>query len=232
MTGISSRIFARFLFLSLCGFSAGAASLPEPKPVSFEIASVPGWVKSVEAAIPDAVDADNAGISYLLFDQQEQVEPKTSFYHEARQITSENGVQNGASVSLSFDPSFQKLTFHFIRLRRNGAITDRLVRSQIKLLQREKDMEMFLYDGSFTAQCELEDVRVGDVIEFAYSIQGDNPVKNGRYSHLFFCRLECPSGSRCHPHCLSDTAQIEFPEQKQNGEAGDPSPGRNDRVVP
>jgi transglutaminase-like putative cysteine protease len=123
----------------------------------------------------------NDGISYVLLDQQENLQPRASFYHEARRITSENGVQNGSDITVSFDPSYQTLTFHSIRLVREGVAKDRLNRSQIKLFQREKEMEFFLYDGSFTAQYQLEDVRVGDLIEYAYTIEGANPVLKGKY---------------------------------------------------
>jgi transglutaminase-like putative cysteine protease len=182
MTGLFSRTLVSLLLL-WPRLGAGAATSPaEPKPVSFEIAATPPWVKPVAPGVPVTTEADNGGISYLLFDQQEQVAPRAFYYHEARQITSENGVQTGSAISASFDPSYQTLTFHFIRLVRNGVTAERLDRSQIKLLQREKDMESFLYDGAFTAHCQIEDVRVGDVIEFAYTIEGANPAKKGKFS--------------------------------------------------
>jgi len=176
------RVFVWIFFVLLGLGSALAIPQSNPKPVSFDIAAVQRWVKPASPAVPSSIDADNGGISYLLIDQQEQVEPRAFYYHEARQITSQNGVQNGTAISTSFDPSFQKLTFHFIRLVRNGVTTERLDRAQIKLLQREEDMESFLFDGAFTAHCQLEDVRIGDVIEFAYTTEGANPAKKGRFS--------------------------------------------------
>lgn len=162
-----------------------AAAGPSSPAVTFGVAETPSWVKPVGPVSAIEGDADNGGISYLLLDQQVNVEPRGSYYHEARQITSENGVQNGAALSVSFDPSFQTLVFHFIRLTRKGVAADRLDRSQIKLLQRERDMEAFLFDGAYTAHCQLEDVRVGDVIEFAYTVEGENPVRKGKFSRVF-----------------------------------------------
>jgi len=156
-----------------------------PPGVTFNVAATPPWVKPIRPVIPIKADADDGGISYLLADQQVNVEPRASYYHEARQITSENGVQNGASISVSFDPSYQKLTFHSITLTRKGAVADRLDRSRIQLLQREKDMEAFLFDGAYTAHCQLEDVRAGDIIEFAYTVEGENPVLKGKFSRVF-----------------------------------------------
>ena len=156
-----------------------------PAPVTFNIAPPPAWVKKIEPASRGS-DGDSGGISYLLVDRQDNVAFQSAYYHEARQVTSDNGVQNGAAVSVSFDPAYQELIFHSLQVTRGGVRANRLDRSQIKLFQREKDMESFLYDGAYTAQCELEDIRAGDIIEFAYTVKGINPVMAGRYSRVFY----------------------------------------------
>jgi transglutaminase-like putative cysteine protease len=191
---LRSQILSSFLLSLSWSWALAEPQASPPASVSFEIAAAPSWVKtiSLEPAKLEKGEDDHGGTSYLLLDRQENVGLSTFFYHEARQITSDNGVQNGASITVSFDPSYQKLVFHSIQLWRGGTMANRLDRSQIKLFQREKDMESFLYDGAYTAQCELEDVRVGDVIEFAYSILGDNPVKKGRYSNLFYLDWSSP----------------------------------------
>ena len=151
-----------------------------PAPVTFNIAPPPAWVKKIEPASRGS-DGDSGGISYLLVDRQDNVALQSAYYREARQVTSDNGVQNGAAVSVSFDPAYQELIFHSLQVTRGGVRANRLDRSQIKLFQREKDMESFLYDGAYTAQCELEDIRAGDIIEFAYTVKGINPVMAGRF---------------------------------------------------
>ncbi len=190
----------RFRLFPLCLFLCIWGCLPPParpaesvaSAVSFAMAAAPAWVQPLASEPPPSADPASDGISYLLVDQQENLEPRASYYHEARQITSENGVQNGAAIAVTFDPSYQKLIFHSIRLIREGVAADRLNRSQIKLLQREREMESFLYDGSFTAQCHLEDVRVGDVIEYAYTIEGANPVLKGKYFETFATEWASP----------------------------------------
>ena len=174
---------ALFVAISLGRAAPGPA--PNPPPVTFDTAPAPSWVM---AAKPDlaAKDSDEGGISYLLIDRQDNVALQSFFYHEVRRVTSENGVQNGASVTATFDPSYQKLIFHTLHIVRGGARLNRLVRGEIKLLQREKDMESFLYDGAYTAHCDLEDVRVGDIIEYSFTVQGAHPVKGGRYSKLLY----------------------------------------------
>jgi hypothetical protein len=178
------------LFSCVAASPALAAETGGPEN-SLRIAAVPEWVKPV-LPMPGGNDEESGGISYLVVDRQDNVDLQTFYYHEARQISSDNGVQNGAAVTVSFDPSYQELIFHFLHVTRKGVRVNRLDRGQIKLLQREKDMESFVYDGAYTAQCEIEDVRVGDVIEFAYTIKGTNPVKNGRYSKIYYTDWNFP----------------------------------------
>jgi transglutaminase-like putative cysteine protease len=177
-------ISARFILLVLAGFGGNfcaSAATPKQSPVSFDIAALPVWVKPITADLNAKVDPGEGGFSYLLVDRQDNLEGPAFYYHEIRRIASENGLQNGASITVSFDPSYEKLTFHSISVTRNGTTANRLDRSQINLLQREKDMERFIYDGTYTAQCELEDIRLGDVVEYAYTIVGSNPVKKGKF---------------------------------------------------
>ncbi len=49
------------------------------------------------------------------------------------------------------------------------------------VLQREKDAESRIYDGSKTINIVLEDIRVGDVVEHSFTRQGENPVLANHY---------------------------------------------------
>src|SRR5207249_13251 len=135
---------------------------------------------------------DSAGEVYLLVDRQENLERSAFYYHEVRKITSEHGVQDGASISVSFNPSFEKLIFHSIQLIRDGVASNRLDASRIQVLPRETDPERSIYDVSRSAQMVLEDVRIGDVIECAYTTEGANPLKRGNYSAVYSMQWSVP----------------------------------------
>ena len=173
------------------------AEKPPAKPeaeVSFNVGPVPPWVKSVTASAEGTQQQEGAGSHYLLIDRQIDVERNASYWHELRKITSENGVQAGTSLSISFDPSFEKLTLHSIRLIRDGISSDRLDRSQIKVGPSEQDPQRLAYSNYYRAQTSLEDVRVGDVIELAYTIEGANPRQRGKYSEVFAMQWSVPVG--------------------------------------
>lgn len=187
MTSISCRLAVCLYLTQLAGSLCTQVSRGEAAPVSFDFAPRAAWVKAIvpPAAEPPSPDVDAGGIAYVLLDRQENVTPRAFYRREIRRITSEAGVQNGAAITVTFDPSYEKLVFHAITSTRDGATRDRLDRSKIQLLRREPGMDSYLYDGAYTAQYDLEDVRVGDVIEFAYTVEGDNPVKKDRFSSVF-----------------------------------------------
>ncbi len=83
-------------------------------------------------------------------------------------------------------------------LRRSGQIIDQLQRARISTLRREPDLERGIIDGDLTTSIVLEDVRVGDIVDYSYTVvtgedglgtpfsesfttQWSTPV---RYSHL------------------------------------------------
>lgn len=90
-----------------------------------------------------------------------------------------------SELRIVFDPSYQELRFHDVHLVREGKVLPRLKRDAIKLLQREEDLERQLYDGRLTAWLNLDDVRVGDVLEYSHTIRGINPIFGNRYSGYF-----------------------------------------------
>ena len=99
----------------------------------------------------------------------------------ATQFLTENGVEEGARISITFDPSYETVTMHRLIVHRDGKAVDRLARQEIKVIQREERLDWHLYDGRLSAEVILEDIRVGDVLEYAYSIHGSNPIFGGRY---------------------------------------------------
>jgi transglutaminase-like putative cysteine protease len=71
---------------------------------------------------------------------------------------------------------------------------DALRRRDVKVLQRERELERRLYDGSSSLVLFLLDVRVGDVVETAYTVSGANPVFGGRYTGAFGLAYSVPVG--------------------------------------
>jgi transglutaminase-like putative cysteine protease len=161
-----------------------------PNKVSFEIGPMPSWVKPIEPGSDVGVGADNAGMVYLLADRQENLQRNAFYYREVRKIISEKGIESGASISARFNPTFEKLVFNSIKVIRNGTVSDRLDRSRIQLVPKEKEPDRSSYDPSLSARMVLDDVRVGDVVELALTIEGANPLNRGKYSKIYLVQWE------------------------------------------
>lgn len=148
--------------------------------------ATPDWVEAVAMPKPAAAGADKGagGTAYLLVDLQTRVAPggmRQGFRRFAMQARDIQSVESLANIEIGFDPSYQTLALHQLRVHRRGQVQDRLASAQVRVLQRERELETLIYDGSRTASIFLDDVRVDDVIEYAYSITGSNPVFGGRH---------------------------------------------------
>lgn len=158
---------------------------------------VPKWVdvKSIEK--PDAVPYDDivGGLYYLLVDEQIKVSDskKRSFYvHYADLIINQQGLEESSQIGIEFDPSYESLSFHSIKIVRDGTVIDKLPNANINLIQRETDLEQLIYDGRLTASIILNDVRVGDIVEYSYTIEGENPVYDGFFSYRQYVSWSVP----------------------------------------
>lgn len=183
------RILLLIPLLIFC-FSAGANAQQK----NFSITPVPAWLVPYKPDLrqqPDARDVSN-GYYMLLFEEQQHVEQSAVYHHVIRQIVSEAGIQNGAEITVDYDPVYEQLHFHKILIRRNGKVINQLQDSRFKILQQEDDLSRFIYSGLYTAYFILEDVRKGDQIEFAYTIEGSNPIFEHKFTSLFYLAFPNP----------------------------------------
>ena len=140
--------------------------------------SAPAWVVSrpIDYTFEKGIAEAEGGYLDLSYEKQVFLAKQTAFTRKALKILTEPGLENASEISVNFDPSFQQLVFHSIRILRGQQSLDRLNLSRIKVIQQESDLDKHLYDGTLTAYLTLEDVQVNDIIEYSYSVQGFNPL--------------------------------------------------------
>lgn len=124
----------------------------------------------------------NDGIGYLLTDQQNRIDAngRSSYRRIASKAINAKGVESIANIEIRFDPSYSTLTLHSIDIVRGGHVIPKLPTAQVRVLQRETSLDYRVFDGTKTASVFLDDVRVGDVVDYSYSVRGSNPVFGGR----------------------------------------------------
>jgi len=126
------------------------------------------------------------GYFFELVEHQIQVEKQADYHHSIREIVSQAGIQNGSQISVSFDPTFERVDFHEITVWRDNKPQDRLDVSAFKVLADEKDLSNFIYQGTYTALMILSDIRKGDRIEYSYTITGRNPIFHSKYCDFLY----------------------------------------------
>ncbi|MEO6002877.1 MAG: DUF3857 domain-containing protein [Opitutus sp.] len=167
----------RLLFLILVIVTAVHASPPI-------LISAPGeWVKrSAEPkVVPTPAEDLTYGYDYLLLETQVNVEERSGYHRNVYRITSESSLQSGARLTLEFDPAFETLTVHHVRVIRDGVMEERLREGLFSTIQQERDLDRHLLNGELTGLAVLDDIRVGDIVDYAFTRRGWNPAFGDRY---------------------------------------------------
>lgn len=146
-----------------------------------EQADVPAWVDLIDWQNLEAVEPSE-GVIYLLSDTQVNATAPSHcrFHRVVSKADSSAGLASIASFNLTFDPTWEQVKFHFLRLWRSGQLVWEGSIGDFQVLQRERGLERRLYDGRLTGDVLIHDVRVGDIVDVAYSIEGLAPTTGDR----------------------------------------------------
>lgn len=175
----------------------------------YETGLLADWIKAVAIQEPDKIptEAINDGIYYLLVDSQSR--KGEAYNHFIQKIINRTGLENISQISIDFAPSYETLVIHKIAVIRNGTVLNKLDSARIKVFQRESELEYQIYNGEKTFNIVLDDLRVGDIVEYSYTIQGENPLLKDMYHqwvslqwsvpvYMFYHRLVWPLHSPVH----------------------------------
>ena len=102
------------------------------------------------------------------------------------------GVQDASEIEISFDPSYQRLVIHHAFISRGGRTVWSFASRDVRVIETEEDLDARLYNGELTATIFLRDLRVGDTVDYAYSLVGENPVLGGRFDAVLWVGTSVP----------------------------------------
>ena len=160
------------------------------------ISKPPSWIEIQDyEKSPEVAEADfTQGTLLLLADYQVNTKYQEKYSRFVTKITDKIGIQSGSNINVSFDPSYQKLIFHDIKILRGGELINKLIPEHFQIIRRELNAENYLYDGSLSAVLNMADIRNGDIIDLSYTIRGFNPIHNGKFSGVYNLNDYVPIG--------------------------------------
>lgn len=158
---------------------------------------VPAWVIKKQLIIPKQIpvnELDN-GVYFLDIDNQIKVPEKGKpqlYSHYAVKIVNQKGLDEASQINVRFDPSYQKVILHHLLIHRNGKTIDKTDTMKIHVIQREASLEAQIYDGHLTANIIIDDLRLGDVVEYGYTKIGTNPIYKGMFYYQRYVQWNVP----------------------------------------
>lgn len=155
------------------------------KKIHFE--PTPDWVTEMDFVRPEAKlphYKTEPGFYTWLVDDQIKLEPdKPHRYHRyVEEVCNLSSLHYLANIKLNFDPHYNDLYVHHVRIHRGEAVIDIDIKSRFLVMRRERSFERLVLDGAWTLAVTLPDVRVGDLVDVAITISGDPAVFKGEFS--------------------------------------------------
>lgn len=142
------------------------------------VKKAPSWVIEKSHIKPKNQEGSksNGGEYPLLYDRQLNLDKKEFYFHWTSLLKNSESVSLYNTLEFSFDPTYQKLEIHFINIIRNGKVINKMSPSEFKIITKEENADRKLYDNNKTLISHLQDIRQGDILDYAYTIKGQNPA--------------------------------------------------------
>jgi len=197
---VGRKVCKRILYVLLFVFGSSvypviAATKVQTAGLQYLIDKTPAWVRKISSPVSVSPSAAASGSTQILLAdiQVSLLGVKPANYFHFKTVAQErSGLESISTIRIGFNPRFETLTFHDLAVFRDGKRIDRLKSARIDLAQREHRLEEGVYDEEVEAIVALTDIRVGDFVEYAYTISGENPVFAGKYSSFFHLNREQP----------------------------------------
>ena len=170
--------------LGLLVGTAQARSKEQPN-WDHEISALPDWVETLELKAVEG-EAEEA-YRYRLVDRQVNLlgEKPLQFFRYRTRYEQYSAIESGSDVRIEFAPDYQKPLIHQVDIIRNGKRINQLSADKLKFVTSEDDQQNNIYGGRVEALLLLEDVRLGDELEYSYTIEGANPVFDNQFSSFY-----------------------------------------------
>jgi len=151
---------------------------------SLQTSPPPAWVDDADVPIP--AKANESPVERFLVDSQTRVESghQVRFHRVVKRLNTPKGLENAGEIGVEYDPEYEAVTFHRVQIRRGDRRLDASKKADLRVLQRESSLEQRMLDGHLQAIVILQDLRVGDVVDIAWSVSGEPPQLAGHFAQV------------------------------------------------
>ena len=153
------------------------------------VTPAPAWVEPSEPELttPAPQGMAREAAQYLLVDDQVRVgaQQVERYAHTSYRIVTREGLDTLSRMEVVFDPAWSAVELHQLRVWRDGAWHDRLDGAHATVIREEAGLWQHIFDGTRKLVVVMSDVRVGDVVDMAWSVDGLDPVFSGHYGEAW-----------------------------------------------
>ncbi|RJF88431.1 DUF3857 domain-containing protein [Oleomonas cavernae] len=161
------------------------------------VAPAPSWAlpMAVPAANPDRAAEVSGGLYFLLVDRQiDWREGEVEYYSRyAYQVQSRQGLEEAAAISEVFDPTHETLRVNKVTVTRDGQTIDLTGTTDFETFRQEEDLSEGILDGYLTVHANLKDIRVGDIVDYAFTVYRKPKIAAGDLSVRFRTAWSTPT---------------------------------------
>ncbi len=160
----------------------------------------PDWVELGDPPLSSPVPQGMAreSVQYLRVDDQVRVGPQEveRYAHTTYRIVTREGLDLMSRMEVVFDPAWARVELHELRVWRNNAWQDRFEGAHATVIREEASLWQHIFDGTRKLVVVMPDIRVGDVVDMAWSVDGLDPVFDGHYSEAWPMAWGVPAEQR------------------------------------
>lgn len=163
---------------------------------SYRFSEDPAWY--AEQAIPKP-NAGMAGeLRYLRVDDTTDLTGAVPHWHRrvVYEVVAAQALAEAGRISIGFQPAFQNVQLHALRIQRGGQWLDLRTLAHVEVLRPERERDSGLLNGELELDITLPDLRVGDRIEYRYSVIGQDPSLGAGIYDGFRLRYNTPVAAR------------------------------------
>ena len=148
-----------------------------------KVSDTPDWVKILPLPSGTFEAAKGTKVGYRIVDYQNKIDPtnRLRFRRFYKHLNNSQALEDEGTLGITFDPTYQKLDIHSINIIRQGRVIDKIAQQDFKLFRVETETDKLLYNGDVRFSYAVTDLRIGDGLDYSYSLTGRNPAFKDSY---------------------------------------------------